>query len=210
MSTFEQTETDLLAAPSTRLPPAFFDRDTRLVARDLLGARLVHRLPDGSILSARIVETEAYHGFEDRASHARNGPTPRNAVMFGPAGHAYVYLCYGIHHLLNFVTCEEGFPAAVLIRGADRPEGFDANAIGPGRLTKALRIERDKHDGLDITDETSPLWVEQGKRPEEAIEASERIGVDYAGACAKKCWRFYLSGTLSPRRRSRRRARLRG
>ncbi len=182
---------------------AFFARDTPIVARELLGARLFHRLTDGSIRSARIVETEAYHGFEDKASHARNGPTPRNAVMFGPPGHAYVYLCYGIHHLLNIVTREEGFPAAVLIRGADQPEGFDDYAIGPGRLCRAMSVFRHIHDGLDVTTDNGPLWVEKIETPNEPVETSPRVGVAYAKEWAKKPWRYYLSGTLAPPRKSR-------
>ena len=184
-----------------RLDRSFFEQDTRIVARRLLGARLCNRLDDGKVVSARIVETEAYHGFDDQASHARNGPTPRTAVMFGPAGHAYVYICYGIHHLLNFVTREEGFPAAVLIRGVDEPEGFGDYAIGPGRLCKAMGVIRRKHDGLDVTDSKASLWVESGgRRPVEKVETSARVGVDYAGDWARKPWRYYLSEALSPHR----------
>ena len=104
------------------LPRAFFDRDTRVVARDLLGKVLVHQ--DGRTRrAARIVETEAYHGPSDRASHARFGATPRTAVMFGPPGHAYVYRVYGLHHCMNVVTGPEGYPAAVLLRAAEPLEG---------------------------------------------------------------------------------------
>ncbi|MFW6369410.1 MAG: DNA-3-methyladenine glycosylase [Myxococcota bacterium] len=177
----------------TRLPRDFFEADTREVARALLGKRLCHRLDDGSLRSARIVETEAYHGFEDRASHAHRGPTPRNQVMFGPPGHAYVYLCYGIHHLLNFVTGETGFPAAVLIRGVDMPLGFEEHGIGPGRLTKAMGISR-RHDGADLCSCASVLWLEDAPAPPEKVRTSPRIGVDYAGEWARRPWRYYLAG----------------
>ncbi len=189
----------LRAVEKQVLERPFFERDTRIVARELLGKYLVHRLSKREIRAARIVETEAYHGFDDRASHASRGPTPRNRVMFGKAGYAYVYICYGIHHLLNFVTAGEDFPAAVLVRGADRGEGFTANAIGPGRLTRALGIHRDMHNGLDIAARGTTLWVEAREPLHEPIATSPRIGVDYAGECAKRPWRYYIPGSLEPK-----------
>ena len=132
-----------------RLPRSFFDRDTRVVARDLVGKVLVHQ--DGRTRrAARIVETEAYHGPSDRASHARFGPTPRAAVMFGPPGHAYVYRVYGLHHCVNVVTGPEGFPAAVLVRAAEPIEGCLHSTRGPGNLCRALGIETGRHSGLDL------------------------------------------------------------
>ncbi len=175
-----------------RLPRAFFDRDTRVVARDLLGMVLVHR--DGRTRrAARIVETEAYHGPSDRASHARFGPTPRAAVMFGPPGHAYVYRVYGIHHCMNVVTGPEGHPGAVLIRGAEPLEGCLHSTRGPGNLCRALRIDARRHSGLDL--EEGALWIEAGDGPVGPIARTPRIGVAYAGAWARRPWRFLLPGS---------------
>src|SRR5882672_4644349 len=103
----------------TPLPREFYDRPTATVARDLLGKLLVRRGPDGAQRVARIVEVEAYLGIRDAASHARRGPTPRAAIMFGPPGHLYVYLVYGMHHCMNFVTERDGRAGAVLIRAAE-------------------------------------------------------------------------------------------
>jgi DNA-3-methyladenine glycosylase len=175
-----------------RLPRAFYDRDTRRVARDLIGKVLVHQ--DGSVRrAARIVETEAYHGPGDRASHARAGPTPRAAVMFGPPGRAYVYLVYGISHCMNVVTGPEGFPAAVLIRAAEPLEGCLHSTRGPGNLCKALGIRREAHDGLALRGPV--LWIEDAPRPVGRIVRSPRIGVGYSGAWARRPWRFLLEGS---------------
>src|SRR5512136_278810 len=175
-----------------RLPRAFFDRDTRMVARDLLGKLLVHR--DGRTRrAARIVETEAYHGPADRASHARFGPTPRAAVMFGPPGHAYVYLVYGISHCMNVVTGLEGFPGAVLLRGAEPVAGCLHATRGPGNLCRALRIRRDRHGGLDLCGPV--IWIEDAPPPPERVVRTPRVGVDYAGAWARRPWRFALAGS---------------
>lgn len=175
-----------------RLPRAFFDRDTRVVARDLLGKVLVHQ--DGAVRrAARVVETEAYHGPADRASHARFGPTTRTAVMFGPPGHAYVYRVYGVHHCMNVVTGPPGFPAAVLIRAAEPVEGCLHSTRGPGNLCRALRIDAGRHTGLDLGE--GPVWIEEGKGPAGRIARTPRIGVGYAGAWASRPWRFVLPGS---------------
>lgn len=166
------------------LTQAFFNRDTVEVARDLIGQRLCRRLDTGEVLRARITETEAYDGFEDRASHAHKGKTPRNAVMFGPPAYCYVYLCYGVHWLLNVTTRESGYPAAVLIRGVEV-------VSGPGRLTKHFQIGKDQNERA--LSRSSGLWIEADReRPAEvAIESTPRIGVAYAGAeWAAKPWRF--------------------
>src|SRR5687767_6517665 len=118
------------------LPAAFYNRETVMVAQELLGCTLVRRRPDGQHLLGRIVETEAYVGREDLACHAARGtPEGRTRVMYGPPGHAYVYLIYGIHHCFNAVTEREGFPAAVLVRSVE-------GVIGPGRVCRALEIDR--------------------------------------------------------------------
>jgi DNA-3-methyladenine glycosylase len=175
-----------------RLPRAFFDRDTRLVARDLLGKVLVHQ--DGRTRrAARIVETEAYHGPADRASHARSGPTPRAAVMFGPPGHAYVYRVYGLHHCMNVVAGPEGFPAAVLLRAAEPLQGCLHSTRGPGNLCRALGIDAGRHTGLDLAG--GPIWIEDDVRPAGPIVRTPRIGVDFAGAWARRPWRFVLAGS---------------
>jgi hypothetical protein len=114
------------------LPPTFYARPTLDVARELLGCVVARRLPDGETLRARIVETEAYVGEEDKACHARAGRTPRTMPLYGPPGIAYIYLTYGMHHLLNAVTEREGFPAAVLIRAAEPLEGVDRMARARG------------------------------------------------------------------------------
>lgn len=169
------------------LDPSFFDRDTVTVARELLGKRLVRTLPSGERLEARITETEAYDGFEDRASHAHRGQTPRNAVMFGPPGHIYLYLCYGVHWLLNLTTREAGWPAAVLIRGTTA-------VSGPGRLTKHFQLDRAQNT-LPLGP-AAGLWVaEGGEVPGGEITATPRVGVDYAGPVwSAKPWRFRLRG----------------
>ncbi|HET8724848.1 MAG TPA: DNA-3-methyladenine glycosylase [Anaeromyxobacteraceae bacterium] len=175
-----------------RLPLDFFARDTRAVARDLLGKVLVHQ--DGRVRRAvRLVETEAYHGPRDRASHARFGPTERVAPMFGPPGRTYVYRVYGIHHCLNLVTGPEGFPAAVLLRGGEPVEGCLHDPRGPGNLCRALGVETGRHGGLDLSD--GPIWVEDGPPPPGPIVRTPRIGVDYAGTWALRPWRYVVAGS---------------
>jgi DNA-3-methyladenine glycosylase len=166
------------------LSKAFFGRPTLDVARELLGKQLCRRLGSGKIIRARICETEAYDGLEDRASHASKGATTRNVVMFGPPGRAYIYLCYGVHWLLNITTREKGYPAAVLIRAVEGVEG-------PGRLTKHFQITSAFNDQL-LT-RVGGLWVEDVDTEVHAAEvmATPRVGVDYAGAeWGAKPWRF--------------------
>jgi DNA-3-methyladenine glycosylase len=177
---------------AARLPRAFFARDARVVARALLGKVLVH--VDGGVRrAARIVETEAYHGAGDRASHARFGPTPRAAVMFGPPGVAYVYLIYGTSHCTNVVTGREGQPSAVLLRAAEPLEGCLHATRGPGNLSRALGITRAAADGRDLCD--GPLFVEDAPRPRGRILRTPRVNVHYAGPWAGKPWRFVLAGS---------------
>lgn len=166
---------------------------------------LVHRGPMG-LQIGRIVETEAYKGPQDLAAHSSKGRTARTEVMFGPAGHAYVYLIYGFWHCLNIVTADHGVPHAVLLRGLEPISGIDDTTHGPGLLCRALHIDK-RLNGADLT--LNELWIERPdpyRKPK--IERAARIGVDYAGAWAKKPWRFldgespYVS-TVTPAARRR-------
>ena len=162
----------------------FFERTTLVVARDLLGKYLVRQTSD-SIIAEMITETEAYIGQKDLACHASKGRTPRTEVMFGPAGHAYIYLIYGMHFCLNIVTEREKFPSAVLLRGVQ-------NINGPGRLTKHFGINASLK-GADMT-VSKEIWVEDRGaviNPRDIVR-TPRIGVDYAGAYKDKKWRFVL------------------
>ena len=162
------------------------DRKTVALARWLIGKHLVRRGRGGRPTAHLITEVEAYDGEHDLACHARVGKTKRTAVMFEPGGVWYVYLCYGVHEMLNLVVGQGDWPAAVLIRGV-------VGASGPGRLTKALGIDR----GLNARPATraTGLWLEDrgGRIPRSAIKATPRIGVGYAGPIwAAKPWRFVL------------------
>jgi DNA-3-methyladenine glycosylase len=174
-----------------KLPRAFYARPAPEVARDLLGKHLVHE-DRGVRRAARIVETEAYHGPDDAASHARFGPTPRAAVMFGPAGVAYVYLIYGISHCFNVVTGRDGEPSAVLVRAAEPLAGCLHGTSGPGNLCRALAIRREEHSGVDLTGRI--LFLEDAPAPAEEIVTAPRVNVRYAGAWAEEPWRFALAG----------------
>jgi DNA-3-methyladenine glycosylase len=182
----------------------FYRRSTLTVARELLGKRLV-RVVDGQRLSGLIVEVEAYIGEDDAACHAARGRTPRNEAMYGPPGHAYVYFIYGMHHCLNVVTEEVGFPAAVLIRALeplegleimrrhrpDKPDGELTN--GPAKLCQALAIERG-FNGMDLCS-GEVLFIEEGQVvAQEEIGASPRIGIKTDELARSAPWRFYLQG----------------
>jgi DNA-3-methyladenine glycosylase len=163
-------------------------KKTVALARWLLGKHLVRRRADGSIDARRITEVEAYDGKHDRASHARMGRTARNAVMYAPGGIWYVYLCYGVHEMLNLVVGPRDWPAAILIRGV-------AGASGPGRVTKALAIDR-RLNAAQATTRKSGLWIEDrgGRVSRRQIRATPRVGIDYAGPIwAAKPWRFIYS-----------------
>lgn len=161
----------------------FFARPTDIVARELLGNFLVRRR-GGNEMRSIIIETEAYDGLLDSASHARFGPTKRNEPMFGPPGHWYVYFCYGVHWMLNVTTREKGYPAAILLRGV-------LGAPGPGRLTRHFDIDG-SFSTLPVTPD-SGLWIERGVVvPSSKIRTGPRIGVGYAGEWAEKPLRFYL------------------
>lgn len=162
----------------------FQSRDTVALARSLLGTWLVSAGDDGVTRRHRVCEVEAYQGEEDRACHASKGRTPRTDIMYAPGGVWYVYLCYGIHEMLNLVTGPAERPSAILIRGV---EGIS----GPGRLTRALGITR-RWNTLPAAPATG-LWLEDdGWHPKRTeVRATARIGVDYAGEWAEKPWRFY-------------------
>lgn len=168
-----------------KLDTDFFGKKTLWVARNLLGKHLCRRLKSGKVISAMITETEAYKGFDDKASHAHKGRTKRTEVMFGEPGTIYVYLIYGMYYCLNLVTEKEGYPAAVLIRGVS-----DIN--GPGRVCRHFKIDK-KLNGRKLGRE---LWIED--RPNDVsgfkIHASRRVGVDYAGKSKDWLWRFVLNG----------------
>jgi DNA-3-methyladenine glycosylase len=181
------------------LPRSFYDRSPLRVGRELIGKKLVRLLPQGTELSGIIVEVEAYGGNKDPASHAYKGETLRNAVMFGEAGHAYVYFTYGAHYCLNFVTSSKYSKAsAVLIRAMEPLAGVEFMesrrgtknisqlASGPGKLTQALQIDR-ALNGIDVTLPDAAIRVEQGVA-EMKVGVSKRIGIHVA---TERKWRFY-------------------
>ena len=188
-----------------KLPNSFYQRqNVTTIAKELIGKVLVTSV-NKTLTRGIIVETEAY-SYKERGCHAYKGLTPRNKVMFEEGGVAYVYLCYGIHHLFNVVTNQKDKADAVLIRALEPLAGQSVmqermnvkslNKItsGPGKLTKALGIDR-KHNGLFLRNDE--IWIEEGTSPIRAknILASPRIGIDYAGEDAKLPWRFTLKGS---------------
>lgn len=197
-----------------RLSRGFFNRNTVLVAKGLLGKYLCRRIGN-IIVKARITETEAYCGQRDLACHASKGLTERTKVMFDLPGHAYVYLIYGMHHCFNIVTERKGYPAAVLVRGCglvnnesrimNYGKGKNKNPNnnpnskftihnllldGPGKLCRALKIDRNLNS-VDMCG-SRELWIEDGGEKPTKIKLGKRIGVDYAGKWKNKLWRFYL------------------
>jgi len=154
-------------------------------AREMVGAYLCRVMPDGRMVRARIAELELYTQNE-RGCHAYNGCTARNDAMFMVGGHAYVYLCYGLHNMLNIVLGDAGFAAAVLIRALE----WDGCA-GPGRLTRRLDITR-RENKADLTAPGAPIWIEARDAPVKII-SGPRIGIDYAGADAALPWRFGIA-----------------
>ena len=173
----------------SRLSREFFARPTLEVARDLLGARLVHREGDRRVAGI-IVETEAYRGEEDQGCHCRSGVTPRTRLLYGPPGHAYVYFTYGMHWLFNVVTEAEGFPAAVLIRALLPTEGLEVIAQrragrppsqwadGPAKLCQALDIDG-RFNGLDLCAPASPIFLEAGVPvPDQWVTTGPRVGIE--------------------------------
>ncbi|HKZ56029.1 MAG TPA: DNA-3-methyladenine glycosylase [Anaerolineales bacterium] len=192
-----------------RLDRAFYARSTERVARELLGQRLVRLEPDGSRLTGLIVETEAYIGTEDLGCHARAGRTDRNASMWGPPGHAYVYFTYGMHWMLNFVTEDEGRPAAVLLRATLPLEGLEIMRLrrsarpdpeltdGPAKLCRALQIDR-RFDGHDLCSSDSRLFVEQRPQaPRDFVTIGPRVGLNKVPEPWKSMpWRYRIPSTM--------------
>lgn len=190
-----------------KLPLSFYLRDDVLaIAKELLGKVLITNW-DGKYTSGRIVETEAYAGELDKASHASKGRTERTEVMFGAGGQAYVYLCYGIHQMFNIVTAKEGVPHAILIRAVEPIEGKEFIAertgkkkwdesitSGPGRVGKAFGFHTSQC-GLSLIGNELFIGDDGYKLEEEDIISSPRIGVDYAGEHAKWHYRFYIKGS---------------
>ncbi len=189
------------------LPFSFYRRsDVVQISKELLGKFLVTEI-DGRRTAGMIVETEAYAGITDRASHAYNGRhSNRTAVMYRAGGVAYVYLIYGMYHLFNIVTNAEGVPDAVLIRAVEPAEGVEIMlkrrkikkidyklTAGPGRLTRALGITV-AHTGVPLNE--APIWLEDRRVAvrDDDITAGPRIGVDYAGSHAELPWRFWIRG----------------
>ncbi|MCB9292436.1 MAG: DNA-3-methyladenine glycosylase [Lewinellaceae bacterium] len=200
-----------ISEKNRKLPRSFFTRsDVLEVSRDLLGKYLVTDFGQGRT-AGRIVEAEAYRAPDDKACHAYgNRLTDRTRVMFARGGHAYIYLCYGIHHLFNVVSGREGMAHAVLIRALEPAENIPLMlqrrrmqqlaprlTAGPGVLSQALGITR-HFTGVDLLDPESPIWIEDRDMPAtaEEIAASPRIGVGYAEECAAWEWRFFLKGNV--------------
>ncbi len=177
------------------LDEKFFDRKTDVVARELLGKFLVRRI-NGKEVSVIITETEAYDGFFDKASHAYKGRTKRTEVMFGHPANFYVYLCYGMYYMLNVVTRELNYPAAVLIRGAIEGQKV---LDGPGKITKFLKINEKFNS--KIASKKVNLWFEdRGFRVRKDIKKAARVGVDYAGPFwSKRRLRFTWEGKRLPK-----------
>lgn len=174
------------------LPRSFYARNTHAVAKDLLGKLLVRTWRNKKSIG-RIVEVESYVGENDTACHASKGKTKRTEVMFGDAGHAYVYLIYGMYHCLNIVTEHKDVPAAVLIRGITPVHNITTKTDGPGKVTRALHITR-VQNAEDLTTSDRLYIADDGTRiSKDSIQTSPRIGVEYAGADALLPWRYYYS-----------------
>lgn len=190
-----------------KLPAEFYERANVVeIAGDLLGKILITKF-DGIITSGRIVETEAYIGLTDRASHSYNGKrTARNEHMYAAAGISYVYICYGMHHLFNVVTNKKDIPDAVLIRAVEPLQGIDTMlkrtgkvkldstlTKGPGNVGKALGISKE-HSGLNLASNKIYISDDNTRYSANEIGASPRIGVESAGAAALYPYRFYVKG----------------
>ena len=182
-----------------RVSREFFAQDTVTVAKSLLGQRLVRRSEDGELTAGIIVETEAYCGYEDAACHSYKGKTERTQAMFGPSGHAYIYLIYGMYRCMNVTSGPPDAPEAVLIRALEPTDGIPAMAArrgteklrnlcsGPGKLCMAMDIHRGLY-GVDLLQDDR-LFLEPGISVPHIV-ASKRINIDYAGEARDHLWRF--------------------
>lgn len=192
-----------------KLDREFYNRDSIVVARELLGKVLVHEI-DGNRISAKIVETEAYMGIEDKAAHSYEGRrTPRVEVMYGEPGFTYVFMIYGMHSCFNVVVNKKGTPQAVLVRAVEPMDGKDWMAQkrfgtsyetltksqrknltnGPGKLCKACSIDRNLN-GMDLC--SNELYIEEGIEEEFDVVTTKRVGIDYAEEAKDFPWRFYI------------------
>ena len=172
-----------------KLPRSFYDRDTQIVAQKLLGIFLIHQTAGGERIG-RIVEVEAYLGEHDLAAHSSKGITERTKIMFGPPGHAYVYLIYGMHHCMNVVTERAGNGAAVLLRAVEPVKNIEGKTSGPGLLCRALEIDR-RLNGHDLLSDDFFIAAPEVEG-NFSITKRPRIGVDYAKHWAKRRLRFYI------------------
>ena len=173
-----------------KLPRAFYDRDTIVVAKELLGKFLIHK-SGGIERMGRIVETEAYLGPHDLAAHSARGLTERTKVMFGPPGHAYVYFIYGMYFCMNVVTEREGHASAVLLRAIEPVKNLEGRTCGPGLLCRAMKIDK-QLNGHDLL--SDDFYIAESKSEKFSIVKRPRIGVDYAKHWAKRHLRFYIKG----------------
>ncbi len=174
------------------LKRSFYDRDTRVVATELLGKYLV-RVAGGVERIGRIVEVEAYLGPHDRAAHSSRGRTERTKVMFGPPGHAYVYMIYGMYYCMNVVTEHTGHAAAVLLRALEPVRNIEARTQGPGLLCKAMGIDK-RLNAHDLVSDALYIAAPARAKPVTIVKRP-RIGVDYAGYWARRHLRFYVKGS---------------
>ena len=176
-----------LANAPDKLDCSFYQRPAIDVAKELIGTILVHRIGRKKLRS-RVVETEAYVGAHDLACHASKGRTKRTEVMFGPGGHAYVYLIYGMYEMFNVVTSGADDAQAVLIRAAEPLDGWQADLSGPGKLTRAIHITRED-DGRDLTGPKLYFLADPTYQPQ--LTTSKRIGIDYAKEWKDELLRFF-------------------
>jgi len=174
-----------------KLPRSFYNRDTILVAKELLGKYLVHA-SGGVERTGRIVEVEAYLGPHDLAAHSSKGLTERTKIMFGPAGHAYVYFIYGMYYCMNVVTQPEGHASAVLLRALEPVKNIAGRTQGPGLLCKAMRVDK-RLNGHDLLSDDFYIAAPSKAEPF-VIAKAPRIGVDYARHWARRHLRFYIKG----------------
>ena len=176
-----------------KLSRSFYDRDTTIVARNLLGKYLIRKYR-GHEKIGKIVEVEAYLGSHDLAAHSARGRTPRTEVMFGPPGCAYVYMIYGMYFCMNVVTEKEGHASAVLLRAVEPIQNIKENTRGPGLLCKAMKIDK-RLNGHDL--ESDGFYIAEGDFLEDLkIIERPRIGVDYAKQWAQRLLRFYIKDNL--------------